>query len=82
MRFTQMFADMAKRMDDNPNPIVAMLKQMRVTKDTRQARHPVEKLKILLEIASPETKTLIEPLLEIVQDLQERIAMLECRSWE
>ena len=72
-----MFADMAKRMDDNPNPIVAMLKQMRVNKDARQVMYPVEKLKTLLEIASPETRNLIEAVLEITRDLQERVATLE-----
>ena len=60
-----------------PNPIVELLKQMRANKDIRQTESPIEKLNILREIAAPESKVIIEAVLEIVQDLQTRVRHLE-----
>jgi hypothetical protein len=60
-----------------PNPIVELLRTMRANKDARQATDPLEKLKLLLEIAGPETKAIIGAVLEIAQDLQARVRRLE-----
>ena len=60
-----------------PNPVVELLRQMRANKDIRQPDNPIEKLKLLLEIAGPETKVIIGAVLEIVQDLQVRVHRLE-----
>jgi hypothetical protein len=60
-----------------PNPIVQLLRHMRANKDIRQSDNPIEKLKLLLEIAGPETKAIIGAVLEIVQDLQVRVHRLE-----
>jgi hypothetical protein len=60
-----------------PNPVVELLRQMRANKDIRQSDNPIEKLKLLLEIAGPETRTIISAVLEIVQDLQARVHRLE-----
>jgi hypothetical protein len=60
-----------------PNPVVELLRQMRANKDIRQSDSPIEKLKILLEVAGPETKVIISAVLEIVQDLQARVHRLE-----
>jgi hypothetical protein len=60
-----------------PNPVVELLRTMRANKDIRQSDNPIEKLKLLLEIAGPETKTIISAVLEIVQDLQARVHCLE-----
>jgi len=60
-----------------PNPIVELLRTMRASKDARQADNPIEKLKLLREIAGPETRAIIVAVLEIVQDLQVRVRRLE-----
>ena len=60
-----------------PNPIVELLRTMRANKDIRQSDNPIEKLKLLLEVAGPETKVIISAVLEIVQDLQARVHRLE-----
>ncbi len=54
---------------------------MRDSKDVRQTEHPIDKLKLLQEFAmrdyKPNTANLIDPLLDIIDGLHNRISKLE-----